>query len=169
MSFFTNLFGKKEKKIPEVKERDILSIEVGDIVSYDLEDYQVVGKLIYEDHGFEWLAYQLQSPAKTLWLSAEMDDELYVGIYEKIKLKLQEPFPKKLEHDGIRFNLDESGVARVRGEGRGKNVNNIQCKYYDYCDDEEEQFLSIEVWGSEVEVSYGYEIEEYEIKIIASK
>ncbi len=169
MSFLNKLFGKKEKQIPEVKKRDVLSIEVGDIISYDLEDYQVVGKLTYNDHGFEWIAYQLQSPAKTLWLSAEMDDELYLGVYEKIKLKLQEPLPKKLQHDGTNFTLDESGVATVRGEGRGKNVNNIQCKYYDYCDEEEEQFLSVEVWGSEIEVSYGYEIEEYEIKIIAGK
>jgi hypothetical protein len=166
MSFIRKLFGKKEV-VREVKERTVLTIEVGDIITYDLEDYQVVGKLVYHDHGFEWTAFQLQSPSSTIWLSAEMDDELYVGIYKKVQLKLKEPLPKELSYDGIKFYLDESGVARVKGEGRGSNVNNMECKYYDYCDDDEEQFLSVEVWGSEVEVSYGYEIEEYEIKIIA--
>jgi hypothetical protein len=166
MSFLKKLFGKKVE-VPVVEERTVLTIKVGDIVAYDLEDYEVVGKLIYHDHGFEWIAYQLQGPSKTIWLSAEMDDELGVAIYEKIPLKLHEPLPKELVHDGIKYYLDESGIARVRGEGRGKNVNNLECKYFDYCDDDEEQFLSVEVWGSEVEVSYGYEIEEYEIKIIA--
>ncbi|MFE8702802.1 DUF4178 domain-containing protein [Cytobacillus sp. FJAT-54145] len=166
MSLFKKLFGKKEN-IPVVKERNILSIEVGDIVTYDLEDYEVVGKLTYHDHGFEWVAYQLQGQTKTIWLSAEMDDELYVGIYKKIPLKLQEPLPKEITYDGIKYYLDESGLARVVGEGRGRNVNNIDCKYFDYCDEDEEHFLSVEIWGSEVEASYGFEIEEYEIKIIA--
>ncbi len=169
MSFFKKLFGNKEV-VREVKERTVLSIQVGDIVEYDLEDYQVVGKLTYNSHGFEWIAYQLQHPEKTIWLSAEMDDELNVGIYKKIPtLKLQEPLPKEITYDGKTYYFDESGVARVTGEGRGKNVNNMECKYFGYCDDEEEEFLSVEVWGTEVEVSHGYEIEEFEIKIIAGQ
>jgi len=168
MSFFKKLFGTKDQA-REVKERSVLTIEVGDIVTYDLEDYQVVGKLTYHDHGFEWIAYQLQGTNKTIWLSAEMDDELYLGIYEKIPLKVKEPLPQELTYDGVKYFLDESGIARIVGEGRGKNVDSLNCKYFDYCDEEEEHFLSVEVWGSEVEVSYGFEIEEYEIKIIAGK
>jgi hypothetical protein len=166
LSFLKKLFGKKEE-VRSVKERNVLTIEVGDIVAYDLEDYQVVGKLTYNNHGFEWLAYQLQSPSRTIWLSAEMDDELGVAIYEKASVKLQEPLPKEVTYEGRKYYLDESGVARVTGEGRGSNVNNLECKYFDYCDDDDENFLSVEVWGTEVEVSYGYEIEAYEIKIIA--
>lgn len=167
MSFFRKLFGGQKQKAPDVKERNVTNIQIGDIVEYDLEDYQVVGKLTYNDHGYEWTAYQLQG-AKALWLSIEMDDELYVGIYEKVTKKLSEPLPKKLEHNGVKFYLDESGTALVQGEGRGENVNNMNCRYADYCDDEDEQFLSVEIWGSEIEVSYGFSIEEYEIKIIAS-
>ncbi|MFC4320477.1 DUF4178 domain-containing protein [Litchfieldia salsa] len=166
MSFFKKLFGQKEK-VTVVEERTALTIKVGDIVTYDLEDFEVVGKLTYHSHGFEWLAYQLQGIGKTIWLSAEMDDELGVAIYEKLPLKLHEPMPKELIQDGIKYYLDESGVARVKGEGRGQNVNNAECKYFDYCDEDEEKFLSVEIWGSEIEVSYGFEIEEYELKIIA--
>ncbi|MEN2766933.1 DUF4178 domain-containing protein [Ornithinibacillus xuwenensis] len=167
MGIFKKLFKQKEET-REVKERTVLSIEVGDIVTYNLEDYQVVSKLTYNDHGFEWIAYQLTSTNKSIWLSAEMDDELYVGIYEKVPLKLQDPLPKSMTYENREYFLDESGVARVHGEGRGKNLHNMECQYYDYADDEEEHFLSVEVWGSEVEVSYGYEIEEFEIKILAS-
>lgn len=168
MSIFRKLFGKKEQQPLTVKERTIQTIQVGDIVTYDLEDYQVVSTLTYNDHGFEWTAYQLDGP-QTLWLSVEMDDELYVGMYKKTTLKLNDPFPKKLEHEGIKYELDESGTAQVRGVGRGKNVNNMNCRYIDYCDEEEEHFLSVEVWGSEVEVSYGYAIKDYEIKVIAGQ
>ncbi|WP_246941201.1 DUF4178 domain-containing protein [Bacillus pinisoli] len=167
MSFFQKLFGKKEVR-PNIEERTVLNLQINDIVAYDLEDYQVVGKLTYSDHGFSWHAYQLQSPDRVIWLSVEMDDELYLGIYEKSKLKLSEPIPKEINDEGTTYYLDEHGVAQVTGIGRGQNVNGATCKYFDFCDEEQEAFLSVEIWGSEVEVSKGYAIEEYELKIIAS-
>jgi hypothetical protein len=169
MSFFSKLFGKKENVPKPVEERNMFNLQVDDIVTYDLEDYKIVGKISYDDHGFKWHAYQLEGVSKTIWLSVEMDDELYLGMYEKIKLKLKEPLPKKIEHDGTVYHLDESGSALVSGIGRNQNVNGMICGYYDYCDEEEEKFLSVEKWGSEIEVSAGYEIQQYELKIIASK
>lgn len=169
MSFFSRLFGKKDDTPRSVEERNVFNLQPNDIVTYDLEDYKVVGKISYDDHGFKWYAYQLEGVAKTIWLSVEMDDELYLGIYEKVKLKLDEPIPKKIRHEGITYYLDESGKARVTGIGRNRNINGMICEYYDYCDEEEEKYLSVEKWGSEIEVSVGYDIEEYELKFIASK
>lgn len=168
MSIFRRLFPKKNER-PKVVERTVFNLEINDFVTYDLEDYQVVGKLTYSDNGFSWHAFQLQSIDRTIWLSVEMDDELLLGIYEKCKLKLSEPIPKEIDFEGIKYYLDEKGTARVTGVGRGQNVNGSSCKYYDFCDDDEEAYLSIEIWGGEVEVSKGYDIEEYELKIIASK
>lgn len=168
MGLFSNLFCKKNQKTDHtVKERNLLSIEVGDIVTYDLIDYEVVGKITYRDHGYEWYAYQLLGNGGTIWLAAEMDDELEAGIYRKITLPVHEPFPQKIEYDGKMFYLDEEGHANVTGEGRSKQVNGQSIHYADYCDEEEEHFLSVEKWGSDLEVSYGYPIEEYEMKIIA--
>ncbi|KKI93192.1 hypothetical protein WQ54_04895 [Bacillus sp. SA1-12] len=169
MSFLKRLFGQKNDMAKPVEERNMFNLQLDDIITYDLEDYKLVGKISYDDHGFKWHAYQLESVSKTIWLSVEMDDELYLGVYEKTKMKLQEPIPKKLEHEGITYFLDESGSARVTGIGRNQNIDGLICKYYDFCDEAEEHFLSVEKWGSEIEVSAGYEIEEYELKIIASK
>ncbi|MFD1739344.1 DUF4178 domain-containing protein [Bacillus salitolerans] len=168
MSFFKRLFSKQEEA-PQVEDRTIFNLEMNDFVTYDLEDYQVVGKLSYNDHGFTWHAYQLQSTDKVIWLSVEMDDELILGVYEKIKLKLSEPIPKEITFEGTTYYLDEKGTASVTGIGRGQNVNGATCKYFDFCDEEEESYLSVEIWGSEVEVSRGYDIDEYELKFIASK
>ncbi|WP_299093252.1 DUF4178 domain-containing protein [uncultured Metabacillus sp.] len=168
MSFLKRLFGQKSNTAKPVEERNMFNLQVNDIITYDLEDYKLVGKISYDDHGFKWHAYQLEGVSKTIWLSVEMDDELYLGIYEKVKMKLQEPIPNMIKFDGTTYHLDESGSARVTSIGRNQNVNGMICEYYDYCDDEEEKFLSVEKWGSEIEASAGYAIEEYEIKIIAS-
>ncbi|TLS39118.1 DUF4178 domain-containing protein [Pseudalkalibacillus caeni] len=167
MSLFSKLFKKKQSK-PEIKERNLFNMKVNDIVTYELEDFQVVGKLRYNDHGYEWIAYQLLGSDETLWLSVEMDDELELAMYKSIKHKLSEPIPEKLDVNGTEYFLDEKGQARVQGEGRGKNVDGREVKYYDFANEEEDKFLSIEVWGSEVEVSEGYEIDDYEIKILAA-
>lgn len=166
MGIFSKLFQRKTEE-PTVKDRTPLSIKVGDIVTYDLVDYEVVGKITYRDHSYVWYDYQLLEGKNSIWLSAEMDDELELGIYKSIKLPISEPFPKSIEYDGTMYYLDEEGHAQVIGEGRSQNINGRTTHYADYCDEEEESFLSIETWGSETEVSVGYEIEEYEIKIIA--
>lgn len=167
MSFLSKLFGSKEPQRPDIKERTVMNIKTGDFITYDLEDFEVVGKLSFNDHGFKWFAYQLQGNNKVIWLSVEMDDELELGIYVKSKLKLQEPLPKKIELDGVTYFQDEYGTAIVKGEGRSQNVDGAQCRYFSYFDEEDEKALSLEIWGNEIEASTGYYIEEYELKIIA--
>jgi hypothetical protein len=166
LGLFQRLFSKN-KSIPDIKKRDALSIQIGDIVEYDLQDFEVVGKIIYRQGNYEWISYQLLGGEDTIWLSAEMDDELELGIYKSIQLPEASTYPKKLDYNGKTYYLDERGEARIQGEGRSRNVNGQVMKYADYCDDSEEHFLSLEDWGSEIEVSYGFEIEPFEIKIIA--
>ncbi|MRG87702.1 DUF4178 domain-containing protein [Salinibacillus xinjiangensis] len=168
MGIFSRLFSKKnQSNQQEVKERTVLNMEVGDIVSYDLVDYEVVGKIVYRDHGYEWTAYQLLEGKNTIWLSAEMDDELELGVYKTVQLPVSETFPKTLNYEGKTYHLEEEGNAQVHGQGRSKQLSGRTIHYGDYVDEEEETFLSVETWGTEVEVSLGHPIEEYEIKIIA--
>lgn len=166
MGLFSKLFQKKEQQ-SAVKERDPLLIEIGDIVVYDLVDYEVVGKITYRQDSYEWISYQLLEGRNIIWLAAEMDDELELGIYKTIPLSVQKPFPSKLTYENKPFYLDEQGEARVVGEGRSRNVNGRIMTYAEYYDEQEESFISLEDWGSEVEASIGFEIEEYELKIIA--
>ncbi|WP_273851050.1 DUF4178 domain-containing protein [Guptibacillus spartinae] len=165
MSFLSKIFGKKEEE--PIKERTVFSIQVGDIVTYDLEDYEVVGTLTYQNKGYKWYAYQLKSGSSSIWLSAEMDDELELGIYRNLKEKISKPIQKEISIDSITYYREEHGIAKVTGVGRGSNVNGQEVEYHDFSNEDETSFLSIEIWGSEVEVSKGYAIEEYEIKILA--
>ncbi|GIO23375.1 DUF4178 domain-containing protein [Oceanobacillus sp. J11TS1] len=166
MGLFSKFFSRNKNE-PVPKERTVLSIKIGDIVTYDLTDYEVVGKITYRDGNYEWYGYQLLEGHDTIWLSAEMDDELELGIYRKIQLPLSKPYPKEVTYKGKNYYLQESGTARVIGEGRSANLQGTETNYADYADRDEANFLSIESWGSEIEASHGYPIEEYEIKIMA--
>ncbi|WP_058307104.1 DUF4178 domain-containing protein [Gracilibacillus massiliensis] len=166
MGFFSKLFGKKEEKAT-VNKRDLLSVEVGDIIEYDLADYEVVGKITYKEGNYKWYSYQLLGEDKTIWLAAEMDDDLELGIYEKIQLPVANDFPKEIVFDNKTYSLDESGQAQVTGEGRSSSLTGQRIRYAEYCDHDEVSFISVEEWDSDVEASIGYSIESYEIKIIA--
>ncbi|QPC47803.1 DUF4178 domain-containing protein [Mangrovibacillus cuniculi] len=167
MNIFKKIFGGNKAIDNPIQERTLHTIQVGDIVTYDLVDYQVVGVMTYRQNRYEWKAYQLENVSGTKWLSVEQDDELEVGIYEKIKLRLTEPLPEEITHSRRTYYFDERGVARVTGQGRSQAVTGQECRYAGYTDEEEENYLSVEIWGSEIEVSAGYGIEPYEIKILA--
>ncbi|GGC93756.1 hypothetical protein GCM10007216_25620 [Thalassobacillus devorans] len=167
LGLLSRLFSNKKAQVPKVKERTPLNIQVGDIVNYELVDYEVVGKITYREHAYEWFGYQLLEGRSTIWLSAEMDDELELGIYRTIKLPVSQPFPSKLEYEGNAFHKDSGGQARVVGEGRSSNVNGQMIQYADYISEDEKEYLSVEAWGSDTEVSLGHDIEPYDIKIIA--
>jgi hypothetical protein len=165
MGWLSKLF--KSNDGPPVEKRTLMNMKVGDMVTYELEDYQIVGKLIFNDHGFQWFEYQLESTDRTFWLSVEMDDELEVSIYEKVQHKVSEPVPKKIELEGTVYYLDEKGSANVHGQGRSANVSGHTVRYFDFCDEEEDHYLSVEIWGSEVEVSTGIPANDYDFTIIA--
>lgn len=167
MGLFSKIFSKNKKSEPSPKERTVLSIQIGDILTYDLVDYEVVGKITYRDGSYEWYGYQLLEGHDTIWLSAEMDDELELGIYKKIQLPLTKTFPKELTYENNTYYLEESGTARVVGEGRSSNLNGTEMKYADYTDSDAAHYISLEEWGTEVEASFGYPVEPYEIKIMA--
>lgn len=167
MSFFSRLFGSTEKPAAPAEKRTLENLRVGDFVSYDLADYEVTGKIHYNDSGYSWYSYLLVSASKTIWLSVEMDDELETGIYEKIRIPGIELGAKKILHDGKTYHLEEQGRAYTQGEGKSQNVQGKNVDYYEYADDSAQSFLSVEVWGGDVEVSRGFEIEDYEIKILA--
>ncbi|KKE79066.1 DUF4178 domain-containing protein [Oceanobacillus caeni] len=169
MGLFSRLFSTKKVDKAEPKERNALNIQIGDIITYDLKDYEVVGKLTYRDGGYEWLSYQLleEGGHQTIWLAAEMDDELELGIYKRVQVPISKPYPQQITYENKAYYKEEEGTARVLGEGRSSNLQGMETHYADYVDGEEKSYLSVESWGTEIEVSFGYSIEPYELKIIA--
>lgn len=150
--------------------RTVANLKLQDIVTYDLEDYIVVGKIVYEDSGYEWISYQLRGDNQNLWLSYEVDDEIEIGIYETTKMKLEEPLKQKITVDGFDYELDEKGQSHIRAkEGQAGAAVGQQVHYWSYESEEADyEYLSIEKWGGDLEVSKGYSIREGELTIIAA-
>lgn len=167
MGFLKNILGGKEDK-PQVEKRNLFNIKVGDIVTYDLEDYSVIGILEYDDEGWTWTCYYLESADNKIWLSVEQDDDVEVGIFKKIRLPLDGKPKKELEYNGTMFYLEEKSDARIiRSEGQvGAKVGHW-LNYWEYSDEEEEQYLSLEEWDGDLEASLGRYIEPFELEILA--
>jgi hypothetical protein len=160
-------FRPKKQAEPSTRARNVFNLQPNDIVTYDLEDYMVVGKIEYNDSGYKWIAYNLKGDSRYIWLSAEMDDELELGIYEKIQTTISSKVPEELEIEGIVYYLEEQGTAQISEVlGQAGAVQGQRVNYWDFESDNE-QYLSVEKWGGDLEVSKGYPISEKEIKIIA--
>jgi hypothetical protein len=169
MGIFDKIFGRKpDKSENKVEKRNLLNMRVGDIVSYDLIDYTVVGLIKYEDSGYTWTAYQLEGDGERIWLGVEQDDALEAGIYKPVKLDLGDKPPRKITYRDKVFYLDEAGSATIVAvEGQAGAVAGQRINYWEYEDESEDYALSVEMWGGDLEVSFGYYIHPRELSIMA--
>lgn len=164
MGFFDFLKSKPEEK-NKVIARNPLNLQVEDIVEYDLVEYKVIGKLIYEEGGYIWYDYHLFDGQEHLWLGAEDDDELEIGLYKKLDVnhqlyvQLQDEIPRKLTYEGKDYTLIESGNANIRAEGRVGAKTGQRVQYWDYEANDGSE-ISVEKWGNELEISIGQEVKE---------
>lgn len=164
MGFFEKVFGKSDKPQRIVK-RNPFNLLVRDVVSHDLEDYVIIGKLVYDDSSYRWTCYQMDNGDKRVWLAAEDDDELLLGVYEEIEMHLTS-VPKELSYNGKTFHLEEHGRATiVVAEGQVGAHKGQVMEYWDFANDDDE-YLSVEKWSNDIEVSYGYAVGEHELKFL---
>lgn len=163
MSFLSKVFskGKKEK----IKERTPFNLQINDIVDYDLVEYQVIGKIKYIEEGYIWYDYHLFDGKGHLWLYAEDDDELRLGLFHRLSAdhelygKLQKETPSVIEYDGRKYSLIEKGNAHIEVEGKVGARDGQMLRYWDYETRNGDQ-ISVEKWGNELEISVGEEVKE---------
>lgn len=144
---------------------DLFSLQPGDIINIEGDDYEVEGAMFMNDEGWKWIEYKLKEGRSTYWLSVERDDELEIILCREVVTDIKEA-PGELEYEGIRYLLDEGSDAVVE-----RVVGNISVpvgkwvEYWDYYDEEEEKAFFIEKWDGEIETSTGRYIEDYNIEI----
>lgn len=162
MGFFDLFKPKPRHRAPQ---RNLFTIQIGDVVSYDERDYIVQQVLTYNEGGYQWFDYQLVDGNDEIWLGVDDDDGIEVGVYREIDLDLEEPIPRQVSHEGLTFKLEEKGSAQVvsRTEYAGNRPVNVY--YWDFESTDGDKYLSVEKWGNEIEASVGYSVKPYEIKI----
>ena len=148
-------------------ERNVLNLQINDIVSHFGTDYIVEGRLDHWEEGWTWVTYMLKDGDKTRWLSAEEDDELEVSLWREIDdLHLSGPRPPEfLEWRGVKFRMVEYGTARINQQGRTGRKTGLSADYWEY-EGPNGEMLSVERWGNEYEVSIGEEVNPYALEIL---
>ena len=67
-----------------VVQRDLLSMRVGDILTYDLEDYHVEGVTVYRNGALVKKGYLLKSGSVVRYLTAEQKETVRAYLYETL-------------------------------------------------------------------------------------
>ncbi len=147
-------------------ERDLFTIQVGDIICYKGDNWIVEGRVIYDGGGFNWIEYLLLNEDKICWLSIEQDDLIEVLWFEPINaLTVNTNPPSELDFNGNLYKCVESGKATIKYEGNTHNKQEPSCTYYDY-ESENNQVLAIEIWGNEIEIMAGEKINPRSLDIL---
>ncbi|QTL99814.1 DUF4178 domain-containing protein [Iocasia frigidifontis] len=163
MGFFSKVFNKNKKE--EIVARNPFNLQINDIVDYDLVEYQVIGKVKYNEEGYIWYDYHLFDSKEHLWLYAEDDDEVRLGLFRKLDVdhqlyaKFQEEIPSVIKYEDMDYSLIEEGSANIEIEGKVGAKDGQRIKYWDYETGNGNQ-LSVEKWGNELEISVGEVVQE---------
>ncbi|MFW6287144.1 MAG: DUF4178 domain-containing protein [bacterium] len=135
------------------------------MVDYDLVEYQVIGKITYNEQGYVWYDYHLFDGKDHLWLYAENDDQVKLGLFKKLIAdnplygELQKEIPTVINYENNKYSLIEEGNAIIKVEGQIGARDNQQVRYWDFETGNGDQ-ISVEKWGSELEISIGKEVKE---------
>lgn len=152
------------------------NLKPGYFFDYDMKTWQVTAYHRYDyGDGVTGKEWEIQADGKTLFLGYVADEEVYWTLSKKLPLGAiegdvaahilqHEDPPKQILVKGKRFYADESGSAYFFKNGRGPAVGFIT---WDYIDDDDENFVTIEQWGEEdFEAWEGTYVEEYQFSDI---
>jgi hypothetical protein len=148
------------------------NLKVGWMVDYDLKTWEVTARH-YTDWGDGWKTeeWQLTSFDDTIYLEKSVDDDQEWCISRKINFNLLDPViadniinsgdpPQTVTYQSVSYHLKESGGGHFFKDGIGSGHPMLA---WDYCDDSERKYLTIEQWGEkEFEAAVGEPVETYQ-------
>jgi hypothetical protein len=146
--------------------RNVFSLQIGDIVQYDLRDWVVEGKLIYTEEGFSWFEYMVQDGDDICWLAVSEDDTVEVSWLQTVTdLEISGTPPRTIAYNGVTYEQEDDGVASMKRIGTVQRKRAELCRYYDY-EGPGRLVMSIENWDGEIEVSIGRSIRPSELTLL---
>ncbi len=170
-----DLFKKKEEDFDPLKDLVLSKLRVGYYVDFDMKTWEVTGQSRNDfgegDVADEW---ELTTGREKWYLERAEDDEVEWSFSKKLPIGAIEGDVRQhiIEHEdppnqivckGKTYYLDESGSGRMLQDGQATR----EFVYWDFIDEEDEHFLTIEQWGeTEFEAAEGYYVEEYQFTSI---
>jgi hypothetical protein len=171
-----DLFKKKEDDFDPLRDLELSKLRVGYYVDYDLKTWEVTDYNKYDfGEGYTTDEWELTAGREKWYLERSDNDEVEWTFSKKIPIGAIEGEIRQyiIEHDdppeqvvckGKKYYLDESGTGYLYEGGKGPAKEFV---YWDFIDEEDEHFLTIEQHGeTEFEAAEGYYVEEYQFTSI---
>ena len=173
-----SIFGKKkeEDEFDALKDVQLKNLQKGWMLDYDMQTWEVTAH-----HKYDWGEslksdeWELRSSNKLIFLEYDPEDggefsiswKVPIGKIEgniKEHLKKNDDAPGQIVFGGKTYYLDEDGGGLFLENCKQPEQEFI---YWDYVDDSEDNFVTIEQWGdNEFEASAGKAVEEYQFENI---
>lgn len=171
-------FFKKDRKeaFDPLRDLELSKLRVGYYVDYDMKTWEVKAYRKYDfGEGYISEEWELLSGRAKWFLERSENDEVEWTFSRKIPMgaiegdvrkhiiEHDDP-PEQIVYDGKTYYLDEAGPGRMF---EGDDPVGKEFIYWDFIDEEDEQFVTIEQWGeTEFEAAAGYYVEEYQFSNI---
>lgn len=157
------------RRPPKTRQPTLFTLEIGDIVQYQTDDWVVEDVLTYNASGWSWKDYQLQNKDQVRWLSVEQDDTLELSWTESVQLSVLNPPPKEITYGNRVYHQQEFGPLTMTMASKPGII--LRGTYFDYASADDHE-LSLEQWGEDTaedisfEVSIGYALSPRELDLL---
>ena len=166
-----DLFKKQEDEFDPLKDLELSKLRIGYYLDFDLKTWEVTAQCQYDyGDGYVTDEWELTTGREKWYLERAEDDEVEWTFSKKLPIGAiegdvrqhiidNEDPPEQIVCKGKTYYLDESGTGKMRKKGAGVK----EFIYWDFIDEKDEHFLTIEQWGeTEFEAADGYYVEEYQ-------
>ncbi len=137
--WFFNLFGnkKKEEEAPIKIERTVHDLEVGYILDYNLESWEVLASATYRYKGHMAKEYKIRSSNKTLFLNVSDSNSLLLSMSEEANINQVD--------SALRSSVLQNQPI-VRLDWKGETYTLKEASQGQYTDDRLQDWASFSGW-----------------------
>lgn len=151
-----------------VPKRTLTSLRVGDIASYDLNDYTVEGVTTYRNGGQRKIGYVLFDGLHTRYMLVDDRETTRVQVFETLEARLEKP--DEINHEMVFENVAYYEIAR--GEStvtvQGKSAFSQYDPVYWWLHQAQGGGLMLFEWQQgEIIIRVGQAIKPYEVNVLA--
>ncbi|PWK13767.1 DUF4178 domain-containing protein [Tumebacillus permanentifrigoris] len=161
-----NIWRANNNEAPQVVQRTLTNLKIGDIISYDLEDYKVEGVTTYRSGGQVKYGYLLSGP-RNGYLMVEPRESIRVYLYETLDARLENPeaINQEMVYDDVSYFEQARGEFSVNVQGRSA-FNSYDILYWWLHVSDDGGAMLFEWQSGEIIIRVGNKVKPSEVRIL---